>query len=86
MSLITCGPRATGLSLVWNAAGRELLLALCYDLWLDHDWKARCTLRRRTHTEDFAWPPRIADVLPGVVALWRDVADRVNIRRWGAFQ
>ena len=35
-------------------------------------------LRPRTDTEDFAWPPRIAEVLPDVVALWRDVADRVN--------
>ena len=57
---------------------RELLLATCYDLRLDHGGKAGCTLRPRTDTEDFAWPPRIAEVLPDVVDLWRDVADRAN--------
>jgi len=57
---------------------RELLLAACYDLRLDHGGKAGCNLRPRTDTEDSSWPPRIAEVLPDVVALWRDVADRAN--------
>jgi Domain of unknown function (DUF4209) len=57
---------------------RELVLAACYDLRLDHGGKAGCTLRPRTETEVFAWPPRIAEVPADVVALWRDVADRAT--------
>jgi hypothetical protein len=57
---------------------RELALAACYDLRLDHGGKAGCTLCPRTDTEVFAWPPRIAEVPPDAVALWRDVADRVS--------
>jgi hypothetical protein len=57
---------------------QQLVLAAGYDLRLDHGGKAGCVLRPSTDTEEFAWPPRIADVLPDVVALWRDVADRAS--------
>ena len=64
--------QATGLSLVPETPlVRELLLAACYDLRLDRGGKAGCNLCPRTDTEDFAWPPRIAEVPPDVVALWR---------------
>jgi Domain of unknown function (DUF4209) len=53
---------------------RELLLAVSYALRLEHGGKAGCDLRPQTEAGDFAWPPRIAGVPPGVVALWRDVA------------
>jgi hypothetical protein len=53
---------------------RELLLAVSYELRLEHGGPAGCRLRPRTETEDFAWPPRIAEVPADVIALWRDVA------------
>jgi Domain of unknown function (DUF4209) len=53
---------------------RELLLAVSYELRLAHGGPAGCELRPRTVAGEFAWPPRIADVRAGVVALWRDIA------------
>jgi hypothetical protein len=53
---------------------RELILAVSYRLRLNHGGEAACDLVPQTDTGDFAWPPRIAEVLPDVIALWRDVA------------
>ena len=57
---------------------RELLLAVSYELRLEHGGPAGCGLRPRTEAGEFAWPPRIAGVPADVVALWRDVADLVE--------
>ena len=54
--------------------GRELFRAASYRLQLDHGGKAGCALRSSPDTEHYAWPPRIGEVEPDVVALWRDVA------------
>ena len=54
---------------------RELLLAVSYQLRVEHGSTAGCKLRPGTEVGDFAWPPRIADVAEDVVALWRDVAE-----------
>ena len=45
---------------------------------LDHGGKAGCILRSSPDTEHYAWPPRIGEVEPDVVALWRDVAGLVE--------
>lgn len=58
--------------------GRELLQAVSYRLQLDHGGKAGCTMRSSTDTEQYAWPPRISEVEPDVVALWRDIASQVE--------
>lgn len=57
--------------------GRELFQAASYRLQLDHGGKAGCALRSSPDTERYAWPPRIGEVEPDVVALWRDVAGLV---------
>ena len=54
--------------------GRELFQAASYRLRLDYGGKAGCALRSSPDTEHYAWPPRIGEVEPDVVALWRDVA------------
>lgn len=54
--------------------GRELILAVSYRLRLEHGGKAGCALRPGVDTEHHAWPPRIRQVEPDVVALWREVA------------
>jgi Domain of unknown function (DUF4209) len=58
--------------------GRELFQAASYRLQLDHGGKAGCALRSSPDTEHYAWPPRIGEVEPDVVALWRDVAALVE--------
>lgn len=58
--------------------GRELFQAASYRLRLDHGGKAGCALRSSPDTEHYAWPPRIGEVEPDVVALWRDVAGLVE--------
>jgi hypothetical protein len=58
--------------------GRELFQAASYRLQLDHGGKAGCALRSSTDTGHYAWPPRIGEVEPDVVALWRDVAGLVE--------
>jgi hypothetical protein len=58
--------------------GRELFRAASYRLQLDHGGKAGCALRSSPDTEHHAWPPRIGEVEPEVVALWRDVAGLVE--------
>jgi hypothetical protein len=58
--------------------GRELFQAASYRLRLDHGGKAGCALRSSTDTEHYAWPPRIGEVEPDVVALWRDIAGLVE--------
>jgi hypothetical protein len=58
--------------------GRELFQAASYRLQLDHGGKAGCALRSSPDTEHYAWPPRIGEVEPDVVALWRDVAGLVE--------
>jgi hypothetical protein len=55
---------------------RELILAISYTLQVEHGGKPGCELRPRTPPDgEYAWPPRISEVTPDVVALWRDVAD-----------
>jgi hypothetical protein len=56
----------------------EVILAVSYALRLNHAGDAAVDLRPQIEVEDFAWPPRIADVSPDVVALWRDLADLVQ--------
>jgi hypothetical protein len=58
--------------------GREMFQAASYRLRLDYGDKAGCALRSSTDTEHYAWPPRIGEVKPDVVALWRDMAGRVE--------
>jgi hypothetical protein len=58
--------------------GRELFQVASYRLRLDHGSKAGCALRSSTDTGDYAWPPRIGEVEPDVVALWRDIAGLVE--------
>ncbi|MDX6333982.1 MAG: hypothetical protein QOG05_1322 [Streptosporangiaceae bacterium] len=58
--------------------GRELFQAASYRLRLDHGGKVGCALRSSPDTEHYAWPPRIGEVEPDVVALWRDVAGLVE--------
>jgi hypothetical protein len=58
--------------------GRELFQAVSYRLRLDPGGKVGCALRSSPDTEHYAWPPRIGEVEPDVVALWRDVAGLVE--------
>jgi len=57
---------------------RELALAASYALRTATDMKGGCALRPLADYEGYAWPPRIAEVGPEIVTLWRDVADRVQ--------
>lgn len=58
--------------------GRELFQAVSYRLQLDYGVEAGCALRSSTDTEAYAWPPRIGEVEPDVVTLWRNVAELVE--------
>lgn len=57
---------------------RELAYAASYVLRTDPGGKAGCALRPLTDNEVHAWPPRIAEVSPDVVSLWRDLAGCVR--------
>jgi hypothetical protein len=57
---------------------RELVFVVSYRLRLEHGGKPGCSLKPSTDTESFAWPPRIPEVQPDVVALWRDVETLVQ--------
>jgi len=57
---------------------RELILAVSYRLRLEHGGRPGCSLRPSADSGHYAWPPRIREVEPDVVALWRDVAGLVE--------
>jgi hypothetical protein len=57
---------------------RELVLAASYALRPGPGPTAGCALKLLVDEDAYTWPPRIAEVRPDVVAVWRDLAGCVQ--------